>query len=210
MREDLYYRLAVFQINLPPLRRRRGDIPLLAQAFVGESNDRHQCEVEGLRDEALAALRVYNWPGNVRQLRERTEDIALLVRHFIETFNAEFRKNTRGFTREALKCCEQYSWPGNVRELRNVIERSVIVAGRGLIERSHLPPFLRDETAGDTEDGEVIRVPVGTSARKAEKRLILETLKHVNYNKAEAARRLGLDVKTIRNKLARYEAEDED
>ena len=161
MREDLYYRLAVFQINLPPLRRRRGDIPLLAQAFVGESNDRHQCEVEGLRDEALAALRVYNWPGNVR-------------------------------------------------ELRNVIERSVIVAGRGLIERSHLPPFLRDETAGDTEDGEVIRVPVGTSARKAEKRLILETLKHVNYNKAEAARRLGLDVKTIRNKLARYEAEDED
>ena len=158
LREDLYYRLAVFQINLPPLRRRTGDIPLLAHAFVKESNRRHSCEVEGLREEAVESL-----------------------------------------------CA--YDWPGNVRELRNVVERSVIVAGNGFIEPTHLPPFLRHL---DTEirSDEVITLALGTSAREAEKRLILETLAHVGHNKAEAARRLELDVKTIRNKLAIYEAED--
>lgn len=158
LREDLYYRLAVFQINLPPLRRRSGDIPLLAHAFVKESNRKHGCEVEGLREETLVTL-------------------------------------------------DAYDWPGNVRELRNVVERSVIVAGSGFIEPSHLPPFLRHRDA-DVPDDEVITLPVGTSAREAEKRLILETLAHVGHNKAEAARRLELDVKTIRNKLAAYEADD--
>jgi DNA-binding NtrC family response regulator len=159
LREDLYYRLAVFQLNLPPLRRRRGDIPLLAQAFVREANRKHGCQVEGVQDAALQML-------------------------------------------------QEYGWPGNVRELRNVIERSAIVAGSGLIEPAHLPPFLRGTGSPGSRNEEVIVVEVGTSAREAEKQLILRTLEHVDGNKAEAARRLGLDVKTIRNKLMRYETDE--
>ena len=151
LREDLFYRLNVFSIVLPPLRERTEDIPLLAQYFVGEFNRKHGMEVEGVRTGALEVL-------------------------------------------------AGYGWPGNVRELRNVIERAVIVARSGWIEPRHLPPFLRARGAGDS----TIRLPVGTTLAEAERALILETLERVGNNKAEAARQLGLDVKTVRSRLKAY------
>lgn len=152
LREDLYYRLNVFEIELPPLRERSGDVSLLAHHFVMEFREKHGMPVEGLRERTRALL-------------------------------------------------ETYPWPGNVRELRNVIERAVIVARSGWIEPSHLPPYLQgNPDAGDP----TITLPVGTTAAEAEKQLILKTLEYVGNNKAEAARRLGLDVKTIRNKLRAY------
>jgi transcriptional regulator with PAS, ATPase and Fis domain len=152
LREDLYYRLNVFAIDIPPLRHRESDIPHLVDHFISELNQRYGTAVEGTDDESLS-------------------------------------------------CLADYSWPGNVRELRNAIERGVVFAKRGRIRTSHLPPHVR--TKG-LRPGLEIALPLGVSAAEAEKVLILKTLEMVGGNKAEAGRRLGLDVKTIRNKLKSY------
>lgn len=68
-REDLYYRLEVFQIHMPPLRDRPGDIPLLIQDFLRRYNDDYDKQIIGLSPEALGMLEAYDWPGNVRELR---------------------------------------------------------------------------------------------------------------------------------------------
>ncbi len=152
LREDLYYRLNVFTLTLPPLRDRSGDLGLLAQHFVSLFNEKHGMAVEGMGE-------------SVRRL------------------------------------LEDYPWPGNVRELRNVMERSVVLAKEGPIENRHLPPYIQHP---DPAVGAHISLPIGTTMAEAEKKLILQTLEQVGNNKAEAARRLGLDVKTIRNKLKAY------
>ncbi|MBM3779901.1 MAG: sigma-54-dependent Fis family transcriptional regulator [Acidimicrobiia bacterium] len=73
LREDLYYRLNVFTLVLPPLRERMADLPLLMQAFIEEFNQRHGRSVVGPDAAALAALERYRWPGNVRELRNAIE-----------------------------------------------------------------------------------------------------------------------------------------
>ena len=152
LREDLYYRLTVFEVLLPPLRERVEDIAVLAQHFVREFARKHKLDVDGVGDAA----------------------------------------------REQL---ERHAWPGNVRELRNVIERATIVARSGWIEPRHLPPYLQVLKPGSEP---TLAVPAGTTLAEAERLLILGTLERVGNNKAEAARQLGLDVKTIRNKLKTY------
>ncbi len=155
-REDLYYRLAVFTIELPALRERPGDIPLLAQHFLDVFRAKHAAPAEGLRESSVERLK-------------------------------------------------KHPWPGNVRELRNVIERAVVLADGPWIEDRHWPPYIRESRLpGATE----LVFPIGgTTLEDAEKALILKTLEMAGDNKAEAARLLGLDVKTIRNKLHRYEAD---
>lgn len=152
LREDLYYRLTVFELTLPPLRDRTEDIPLLAQHFVREFAGKHHVKVDGVGDMA----------------------------------------------RELL---ESHAWPGNVRELRNVIERATIVARAGWIEPRHLPQYLQMLHHGSQP---TLSLPAGTTLAEAERLLILQTLERAGNNKAEAARQLGLDVKTIRNKLRAY------
>jgi two-component system, NtrC family, response regulator HydG len=72
-REDLYYRLNVFTLTLPPLRARREDIPLLIQAFVEEFDGKYERKVRGVDEAALRLLVAHDWPGNVRQLRNTLE-----------------------------------------------------------------------------------------------------------------------------------------
>ncbi len=152
LREDLFYRLNVFTVELPPLR-------------------------------------------------DRLDDVALLAQHFIEAFNDKHRVEVRGVAADALELMTGYHWPGNVRELRNVVERSMILAREGWIESTHLPPFLRDSSLAR---GARIVLPPDITAQEAERIVILETLERCGNNKSQAARRLGLDVKTIRNKLRTY------
>jgi DNA-binding NtrC family response regulator len=152
LRQDLYYRLSVFVIELPPLRERMDDLPLLCQHFVERFNERHGARTEGVSARTLERL-------------------------------------------------QQSTWPGNVRELRNVMERAVILAKEGWVEPIHLPPYLRD---GSPHVEESIVLPPEVTAAQAERILILTTLERVGHNKTEAARRLGLDVKTIRSKLRAY------
>ncbi len=78
-REDLYYRLAVIPIRLPPLRERREDIPQLLRYFLARCNERGLTRVEGLTDEAMQALSSYDWPGNVRELRNFVERLTVLA-----------------------------------------------------------------------------------------------------------------------------------
>ncbi|MGH7396865.1 MAG: sigma-54-dependent transcriptional regulator [Candidatus Rokuibacteriota bacterium] len=73
LREDLYYRVNVLTIPLPTLRRRPDDIPLLADAFMAEFNDKYARQVRGLDEGALKLLREHPWPGNVRELRNVIE-----------------------------------------------------------------------------------------------------------------------------------------
>jgi DNA-binding NtrC family response regulator len=80
LREDLYYRLNVFAIRLPPLRERPDDVPLLSQGFVTEFAARNQRQVAGLSDAALARLERYHWPGNVRELRNVIERATIVAR----------------------------------------------------------------------------------------------------------------------------------
>ena len=148
LREDLYYRLNVFEIELPPLRKRPSDIPILIDHFIEALNEEHATGVESLTGEARSKL-------------------------------------------------ENYDWPGNVRELRNVVERAVVLAKEGDIDLRHFPPSLGSADSRPDAAG----APVGTTIADAERDLVLRTLDEVGNNKAEAARRLGVDVKTVRNKL---------
>ncbi|MAT14292.1 MAG: sigma-54-dependent Fis family transcriptional regulator [Planctomyces sp.] len=77
-REDLYYRLSVVTIKLPPLRERRVDIPLLLEHFQKELSARSGKEVQGFSKAARQALSVYDWPGNIRQLRNTVERMIIL------------------------------------------------------------------------------------------------------------------------------------
>jgi len=78
LREDLFYRLNVFALRLPPLRERKEDLPLLVQAFVNEFNARNQKAIAGLDQEAMRMLEQYAWPGNVRELRNVIERATIL------------------------------------------------------------------------------------------------------------------------------------
>ena len=168
LREDLYYRLNVFQIHMPPLRERKADIPMLAEALLADLNRKHECRVTEISADVLEAF-------------------------------------------------ERHNWPGNVRELRNVLERAVILAGEGAIERQHLPAFLQSGSApavspagrrlrsrGRAGGADAVRFAVGTTVEEAEKGLILRTLEHTRNNKTRAAEILGISLKTLHNKLKEY------
>jgi DNA-binding NtrC family response regulator len=78
LREDLYYRLNVFAVELPPLRQRKDDLPLLIQAFLAEFNTRNNKSVSAVDAAAMRVLEQYNWPGNVRELRNVIERAVIL------------------------------------------------------------------------------------------------------------------------------------
>ena len=80
LREDLYYRLNVFTVSLPPLRDRKDDLPLLIQAFIDEFNARDNRSVKAVSPQAMRLLEQYEWPGNVRELRNVIERATILAR----------------------------------------------------------------------------------------------------------------------------------
>jgi DNA-binding NtrC family response regulator len=80
LREDLYYRLNVFTLELPPLRERKEDISLLVAAFIREVNERNQRSVVGIEDDALQIIRSYHWPGNLRELRNVVERSVIVAK----------------------------------------------------------------------------------------------------------------------------------
>jgi DNA-binding NtrC family response regulator len=80
LREDLYYRLNVFHITLPPLRHRKKDIPLLVEALVRNLNEKDGCHVTDIHPDVLARFMEYSWPGNVRELRNVLERAVIVAR----------------------------------------------------------------------------------------------------------------------------------
>jgi len=79
LREDLYYRLNVFHLSLPPLRERRGDIPAIAAALVANLNKKHSCRVAQISPQVLARFLEHPWPGNVRELRNVVERAVIVA-----------------------------------------------------------------------------------------------------------------------------------
>lgn len=79
LREDLYYRLNVFHIHLPPLRERKEDLPTIAAALIGDLNRKHECRVAGVSPAVLDALLAHNWPGNIRELRNVLERAVIIA-----------------------------------------------------------------------------------------------------------------------------------
>ena len=79
LREDLFYRLNVFQIALPPLRDRDGDLPILAEALIRDLNKKHGCKATEISPDVMEQLRCHNWPGNVRELRNVMERAVIIA-----------------------------------------------------------------------------------------------------------------------------------
>lgn len=149
-REDLYYRLNTISVDLPPLR-------------------------------------------------QRTEDLPLLLKHFLDLY-----RGAKQFTlsRELIHCLETYAWPGNVREFEGLIQRLCILCDPGEIDVENLPSHIAQPAAS----AEVPMLPVsGQSLKEVERILITETLKAANGKKELAAKQLGISLKTLYNKIHRYQ-----
>ena len=151
LREDLFYRLNVFSIKLPPLRERKDDIPLLTKTFI-------------------------------------------------EEFNRQDNRQVRGVSGDADRELERYGWPGNVRELRNVVQRAVVLSGTGLIDTEHLPENILRAVAPAPAAARGSIVPI----REMERDAILRALEDTHQDKRRAAQLLGISLKTLYNKLAKY------
>ncbi len=145
-REDLYYRLNVLSINIPPLR-------------------------------------------------ERGEDILLLTQYFVKKFAQEAGKPEPRFTDQAVQALQSCQWLGNVRELQNIIQRLVIMSEEPVIDVPDLPPSMR--YSATREKG------MRRKLEEIENDYILNVLTEVNDNKTRAAEILGIDRKTLREKLKR-------
>ena len=143
-REDLYYRLKVVEIKLPPLR-------------------------------------------------EREEDIPLLVDHFCENLNKKINKNIDGISDEALILFMRYPWPGNVRELEHALEHAFILCHGSTITIDHLPPEISEDSK--------IKAHSPDERSVDEQQKILQALNNTDWNKAKAARLLGVSRRTIYRKI---------
>ncbi len=147
-REDLFFRLNVVSINLPPLR-------------------------------------------------DRKEDIPLLVDHFLKVFNQKQSKTVEGFSRNAMKALTEYDWPGNVRELENTVERLIVFAQDKTITSHDL--VYSNTVLSQMVPTQPIRL------EEMEREHIIKVLDTVRGNKTQAAQLLGIDRKTLRIKLKKYE-----
>lgn len=132
-------------------------------------------------------------------LRERREDIDLLTQHFLKKYSEQYGKPGLTLSEEALQWLGQQPWRGNVRELKNVIERAVLTATTSLLELDH---FCQKKGEG-VPDSKGISVS-SFSLKEMEKHLIFKALSRTNGNRTQAARMLGISIRTLRNKLHEY------
>lgn len=135
-------------------------------------------------------------------LRERRDDIPLLANHFLSKYNKKRAKNIKAISDRAMKALVEYDWPGNVRELENAIERAVVLTEDDMIKPSDLLYYgLTVQTPSKSDAGQAQRLI------DVEKEHIARMLKMFNGHKGKAAESLGIDRKTLREKLKRYAIE---
>ncbi|MDL2231515.1 sigma-54 dependent transcriptional regulator [Porphyromonadaceae bacterium OttesenSCG-928-L07] len=136
---------------------------------------------------------------NALSLRERVEDIAVFAHYFLSRANDELGKNIVGFNDEVLNVFREYAWPGNLREMRNAVKRATLLCQSDFIALGDIP-------------AEMLIAPLKQSDSdlqlKKENReigLIREALIKCNNNKSKAAKLLGIDRKTLYNKIKQYD-----
>ncbi len=142
-------------------------------------------------------FRLAHFPVRVPPLRERQDDITGLAKHFLAYRNIE-EGLIKDISVSALEKISQYRWPGNVRELKHAIERAYLLAD-STIEAEHL--ILEDEL--QHTDNKTI--PGGIPLDEVERQVIIKTLEANHGNKSETAQQLGISVKTLYNKLEKYD-----
>lgn len=134
-------------------------------------------------------------------LRERKEDIPLFARFFLKKAGSELHKEVKDFSPEALQLIGQYSWPGNLRQMRNLIKRAVLLAEDGIITPDQLSEELKEDVGKKSTSP---AIPLPLHDKESEKERILQTLSQTGNNKSLAARLLGIDRKTLYNKMKSY------
>jgi DNA-binding NtrC family response regulator len=154
-REDLYYRLNVVPIRLPPLRQRNDDIPLLTN-------------------------------------------------HFLEKFCSQHHQPPKEISREAMRLLRLYAWPGNIRQLRNLMERLVVTVSDQLVQPAHLP----EEIQVSKEEVRTMVVTLGMPLDEIERDVIGRTLKEVTNHREQAAKLLGISLRTLQYKIKEYGIRD--
>jgi len=175
-------------------RSRKVDVRIIAAT----NRDLHDLIKKGLfREDLFFRLSVITI--NMPPLRERGNDTLLLTQYFAEKFANEFNKPTPRFTDDALKVLKNYSWPGNVRELENIIQRLIVMSDQSLIDVPDLPEPMRFSAMRHSG--------LDKSLIEIEAEHIRNVLNSVNGNKTRAAEILGIDRKTLREKLKKLKIE---
>jgi DNA-binding NtrC family response regulator len=178
-REDLYYRLNVVPIYLPPLRSRREDIPLLVTHFLEHYNEANDRYVVHIQKEAFAALGQYHWPGNVRELQNVIERCVVM---------AEGDELTLDLLPPAVRGGRPASLPGRGGDLDGL--------ARELVEQGMATAAADDENLFD-------RI-----VSRVERELIAQMLAACNGVQLKAAARLGINRNTLRKKLQEHGLEE--
>ncbi|WP_027389312.1 sigma-54-dependent transcriptional regulator [Chrysiogenes arsenatis] len=136
-------------------------------------------------------------------LRHHPEDIPLLANHFVQHFAAENGRDIQGISSEALAILGRYPWRGNVRELRNCLENMVIFASSHLLTPRDIPEEYRQETY------EADEIPTEAAPKQTmediEREAIEQTLQQVGGNRTQAARILGIGLRTLQRKIKQYD-----
>ncbi len=195
-RVDLLHRLQVIQITIPPLRRRKRDIPMLVQYFMEDICQNYDHIDVSVSQEALDILKNYDWPGNVRELRntifqaavfigrgEITPDI--LPEHLIQNEELE---NYQPSTAQ----------PASMEQLPN--QQSVMI-------QTEFQPNV-GSVMSVTSEG--VFLPLGLSLNEVQKVYVMKTLSLTGNNKSKAAKSLGLSRKTLYDKLVRWNVQDKE
>ncbi|MCI0681100.1 MAG: sigma 54-interacting transcriptional regulator [Gemmataceae bacterium] len=139
----------------------------------------------------------------VPPLRDRADDIPVLAEHFLKRFVRETGRKIRGFTPAAMQKMAQYHWPGNVRELRNVVERAVALGQGPLLDAADI--WLSSLELGGPAPLTVSDRFQPISLEELEKRHILKTLEHTDWNKSQAASILAIERSTLDRKIKAYQ-----
>jgi two-component system response regulator AtoC len=179
-REDLYYRLNVVPLQIPPLRRRQGDIPLLVTHIIKKFNERLKKAITGIADDALAALEAHSWPGNIRELENVLERTIL------------FTKGER-IERADLQLGLGTDAP------RTITSDST--------NNSQPLPILDDD--GDpTESSGSLKDAVRVETARVERELIVKALDETGGNVTQAARLLKISRKSLQMKMKEFGLRD--
>ena len=179
-REDLYYRLKVVTLVVPPLRARRADIPALVEAFVADFNRRMGGRIAGVEPDALRRLAELDWPGNVRELRNAVEGACVLAAGAVVSL-ADFERAALSPSRAPVPA------PSS---------RPVLTPAPAPLRASGLPA-----PAG-------VEIPADCTLAEAERRIVLAALRR-HGTRARAARALGIGLRTLYTKLAAWGAAED-
>jgi DNA-binding NtrC family response regulator len=216
-REDLYYRLKVVKIEIPPLRERVEDIPALVQSFLAEVNAKHDLALKGVTREAMERLMRHAWPGNVRQLRNVISSMAVLARSDylgVEDLPLDLVEGIHPGPpvpvpygtpvtdrSDPLLTSTLLTLVADVREALRRLERIEARLDRG---RGWTGPGRWE---GSASDAEFTPVPpeMPQDLAGAEKAMIEASLRQHNGNRRRAAEQLGISERTLYRKLKAYD-----